>query len=63
MPTLVDLVERNLILTAVVELGGARRLLVGYVLRGLARALVFQVCGNANYCAAAAKSGGGKKED
>ena len=42
-----DLIERNLVLSAVVELGRARRLVVGDVLRGFERALVLQVPGDA----------------
>ena len=42
-----DLVKLNLVLPAVVELGRARRLVVGDVLRGFKRALVLQVRGDA----------------
>jgi hypothetical protein len=42
-----DLIERNLILSLVVELGRARRLVVGDVLRGFKRAVVLQVRGDA----------------
>ena len=42
-----DLIERNLILPAVVELRRPRALVVGDVLRGFKRALVLQVRGDA----------------
>lgn len=42
-----DLIERNLILPAVVKLGRPRALVVGDVLRGFQRAAVLQVRGDA----------------
>ena len=42
-----DLIERNLILPPVVELGRPRALVVGDMLRGFKRAVVLQVRGDA----------------